>query len=303
MTDWLVTGGGGMLGRELREALGAADARVLTRADLDVLDRARIAETLDLLKPRVVINLAADTRVDEAELTPGIGHRVNALAPGYLAAACVRAGAALVHVSTDYVFDGARRTPYGESDPVAPLMRYGRAKAAGEAAALRAGGQVYVVRTCRMYSRHGPSFVRAIGSLLKERDIGRRDARERDASGPTAVEVVDSQASAPVWAPYLASRLIALGLRQPAPGLYHCTSAGSATLYDFARAIAAEVGADPDRIRPVGHGSPRYPARRPAYSVLDNAKWGRAGLPVIPDWRDCLREAFQQVGVALIEAS
>jgi dTDP-4-dehydrorhamnose reductase len=285
MTDWLVTGGAGMLGRAMRAALAGRDAQVLTRTQLDVLDRERIRDALKRLRPRTVINAAANAQVDEAELDPSTGYRINALAPGYLAEACVQSGAAFIHLSTDYVFDGSAGRPYRETDAVGPLMRYGQAKAAGETAALRCGGQVYVVRTCRMYAGHGPSFVRAIGCLAQRR---------------RTIDVVDSQTSAPVWAPQLAARLVVLGRQRPEPGVYHCTSAGSTSLYHFARAIMAELGADPDRIRPAAADSVGYPAPRPRYSVLSNGKWRQSGLPPIPDWRDCLLEAFRREGGALV---
>lgn len=287
MTRWLITGAGGMLGRDLVDLLRDAGETVvgLDRSELDVTDVAAIRRALDSTEPDVVINTAAYTRVDDAESNPHEADRVNGHAVGLLATACA-SGARLIHLSTDYVFAGEAAQPYDVAAPIAPKSAYGRSKALGEAAALAAGGDVHVVRTAWLYGGTGPSFVRAVGGRLRQ---------------GIAVDVVDDQRGAPTWTRDLADRLIALGRADVEAGIWHCSSAGSATWFDVAVALAEEVGADPALVRPTTTAALDRPAPRPAYSVLSNAKWADAGLPPMPHWRDSLHDAFGMLGTALTD--
>ncbi|HEX5205726.1 MAG TPA: sugar nucleotide-binding protein, partial [Actinoplanes sp.] len=189
------------------------------------------------------------------------------------------AGKRLISVSTDYVFDGAATAPIPEDAPHAPINAYGRGKAAGERAVLAAGG--YVVRTAWLYGAHGPNFVRTMLRLAAERDT---------------LDVVDDQRGSPTWSLALARQLVALGRAAVAgragPGAYHGTAAGSTTWYGLARAVFAEAGLDPARVRPTTSDKFVRPARRPAYSVLGHDRWAGTGVDPLPDWRPMLTEAM-----------
>jgi dTDP-4-dehydrorhamnose reductase len=283
VTTWLVTGAGGALGRDLLAVLADSnsDAVGLDRQGLDVTDGTAVDEKLTALRPDVVVNAAAYTRVDDAESHEDDALRVNGDAPGHLARWCAANNARLVHVSTDYVFPGDATTPYEVDAATGPTGAYGRTKLAGERAALAAGGDVHIVRTGWLYGEHGPSFVRAVGGRLR--------------AGET-VDVVDDQRGAPTWTWQLAQRLVALGTAAVEPGIRHCSSEGEASWYDVAVSLAELLGRDPASVRPTTSAAMSRPARRPAYSVLSHQSWREAGLPAMPHWHDALREALATTG-------
>ncbi|XVU29492.1 dTDP-4-dehydrorhamnose reductase [Actinoplanes sp. CA-054009] len=270
---WLVTGAGGMLGRDLVLSLresGQTEVVAAGRASLDIADEAAVREAVE--GADVVVNAAAWTDVDGAEANEEAATAVNGQAVAVLAAA---AGKRLIHVSTDYVFDGTATSPYPEDAIPAPVNAYGRSKAAGERAVLAAGGTV--VRTAWLYGEHGNNFVRTMLRLARERDT---------------VDVVDDQTGPPTWSYALARQLIALGLSQAGPGIYHGTAAGSTTWFGLARAVFAEAGHDPDRVRPTTSDRFVRPARRPSYSVLGHDRWAATGVAPLPEWRPMLQEAM-----------
>jgi dTDP-4-dehydrorhamnose reductase len=278
-TRWVVTGAAGMLGRDLLEVL--ADERVtgLARAELDVTDPAAVAAAV--LGADVVVNAAAWTDVDGAESAEDAATRVNGDGPRVLAAACRDAGARLVHVSTDYVFDGAAATPYAEDAPLAPRSAYGRSKAAGERAVREVLPDAsYVVRTAWLYGEHGGSFVKTMIDLE-----GRRET----------LDVVDDQRGQPTWSLDLARQIVALARSGAPAGTYHGTSSGETTWCGLARAVFEELGADPARVRPTTTDRFPRPAPRPAYSVLGHDGWQRAGLAPIRDWREALGQAVPRL--------
>lgn len=292
MSRWLVTGAGGMLGRDLLAVLRArADLRVagLTHADLDITDADAVTDALT--GHDVVLNAAAWTDVDGAEHDEERATLVNGTGVAHLAEACAATGAVLVHVSTDYVFGGAvassgdADTPYPEDAPVAPVNAYGRSKLAGERAVARLlPERGYVVRTAWLYGAHGPNFVSTMLRLAGERD---------------RIDVVDDQRGQPTWSYALAGRLVALAEaalagRAPA-GAYHGTASGETTWYGLARAVFALSGLDPDRVRPTTSERFPRPARRPAYSVLGHDRWAATGLVPLPDWHDMLGEALRHI--------
>jgi dTDP-4-dehydrorhamnose reductase len=277
---WLVTGAGGMLGRDLVALLRERGSAVagLTRRELDVTDPQAVRAALRCHRPDVVVNCAAWTAVDDAEAHEQDALRANGAGAAHLAAACAAGGARLVHLSTDYVFDGCAASPYAEDAVPAPRTAYGRTKLAGERAVLgQPGCAGYVVRTAWLYGAHGRNFA---GTMI------------RLAARRPAVEVVDDQRGQPTWTRDVAGRIVALVAADAVPGVYHATSSGETTWFHFAREIFALLGADPARVRPVTSEAFARPAPRPAYSVLGHAAWARAGLAPIGAWRDALRRAF-----------
>jgi len=280
---WLVTGAGGQLGGDVEDVLHAYDEDVtaLARADLDITDRDAVEHHLNTTRPDVVVNCAAYTNVDGAESDEDTAYDVNAHGAAIVAEVCASINATLVHVSTDYVFAGDASLPYTEDQRPAPRTAYGRSKAAGEQAVLTSGANAHIVRTAWLYGAYGPNFVKTMAKLATQRDT---------------LEVVDDQLGSPTWSLHLARGIVALAASDQPSGVWHCTSDGEASWYVFARAIFAELGLDPARVQPTTTDKFPRPAPRPAFSVLGNDKWRRAGLPEMPHWRDALAEAFEAVG-------
>jgi dTDP-4-dehydrorhamnose reductase len=286
LTRYLVTGAGGQLGAELVRLLAdrAADHIPLRHADLDITDAPRVADALRDLRPDVVINAAAYTAVDAAETDEPRALAVNAGGPAALAAACAAGGARLLHLSTDYVFAGTALQPYPEAASPAPNSAYGRTKAAGERAVLGSPARAWVVRTGWLYGASGGNFVKTMACLERTQ---------------ATVSVVDDQHGSPTWAADLAAGLVELIEKDPPPGIYHATGGGATTWCGLARAVFEELGADPERVRPVGTAEAPRPAPRPAYSVLAADRWRAAGLAPLRAWRDALAAAFARDGTAL----
>jgi dTDP-4-dehydrorhamnose reductase len=258
-----------------RDLAGALVA--LGHAELDVTDPEAVTELLGRHAPDVVVNAAGWTDVDGAEAHVEQAMAANAIGPGLLAAACRRLDATLIHLSTDYVFDGAASTPYAVDAPANPASAYGRSKLAGERAVLAGGARAYVVRTAWVYAAGFPNFVTTMTKLAAERET---------------LAVVDDQRGQPTWARDLAGAVVALGDSDAQPGVYHCTNAGETTWCGLARAVFEEIGADPGRVRPTSTEAFPRPAPRPAYSVLSADSWRAAGLPPTRPWRDALAAAF-----------
>ncbi|MFK4247290.1 dTDP-4-dehydrorhamnose reductase [Micromonospora chokoriensis] len=284
MTRLLVTGAGGMLGRDLVTVLRTrSDLKVTaaTRADLDVTDPASVRAVVG--EHDLVINTAAWTNVDGAEADEAGATAVNGGGVANLASACATSGARLIQLSTDYVLAGDARSPYPEDAPTAPVNAYGRGKLVGEQAVARLLPDTgYVVRTAWLYGAHGPNFVATMLRLAEQREH---------------IDVVDDQHGQPTWSYRLAEQLVALADcaldGRAAPGVYHSTCAGQTTWYGLARAVFTLVGLDPDRIRPTTSDRYPRPAPRPAYSVLGHSCWAAAGLPSLPDWHATLVDAFE----------
>jgi dTDP-4-dehydrorhamnose reductase len=289
-TAWLVTGARGQLGLDLQAALSARaedSVTALGRGQLDLTDEAQVRSVLRAWlataeaegRRPVVLNAAAYTAVDAAETDEAAAFVVNGAAPGWLAEELHGRGR-LVHVSTDYIFDGTARVPYRADDQPAPRTAYGRTKLAGERAVAGSGGDAVVVRTAWVYGAHGSNFLRTMLRLEQERP---------------EVSVVDDQAGTPTWSRDLAAGLVAVALA-PVQGLLHATNAGATTWYGFARRIFELAGADPDRVRPTTTEQFPRPAARPAYSVLDLSGWVSAGLPPLPHWETSLRACLAELG-------
>ncbi|MFE6171610.1 dTDP-4-dehydrorhamnose reductase [Streptomyces sp. NPDC056464] len=282
---WLVTGAGGMLGRDVVEELLARDEQVtgLDHAALDITDSRAVDRAVATHLPELVVNCAAYTAVDNAETDEEQALRVNGDGPRLLARACAAHGARLIHVSTDYVFAGDGRTPYAEDDPPAPRTAYGRTKLAGERGVSdELPATSAVLRAAWLYGVHGRSFVRTMIELE-----GRRDT----------VDVVDDQRGQPTWSADVAALVADLGPRVggDATGVLHATNSGEATWYDLAREVFRLLDADPDRVRPVTSEAFPRPAPRPAYSVLAHGRRRRLGLGSPRDWRTALHEALPRI--------
>ncbi|MEO3938354.1 dTDP-4-dehydrorhamnose reductase [Dermatophilaceae bacterium Soc4.6] len=276
----LVTGGAGMLGRDLDDVLRTAghEVTLTTRSDLDITSADACAQAVT--GHDAVVNAAAWTAVDDAETHESEAFTANATGAATLATASARAGARLVQVSTDYVFDGTATTPYAEDAPLAPISAYGRTKAAGEWAVRAICPDALVVRTAWLYGEHGPSFVRTMARLSTQH--------------PT-LSVVDDQRGQPTWTRDLAEgieRLLSAGA--PA-GTYHGTAQGETTWWGLTREMFTLLGLDPERVATTTTAAFPRPAPRPAYSVLGHDAWARAGVEPLPPWRASLARSVRAV--------
>lgn len=272
----LVTGAAGQLGRDVVLDAGARGDEVFAsdRGDLDITDRGAVLGAITSLRPDAVVHCAAWTAVDACESDPDRAFAVNGLAVRWIAEACHRTGAHLVHVSTDYVFDGAKPTPYVEWDATHPIGVYGRSKLAGEREALALGPDAAVVRTSWVCGAHGSNMVKTIARLARERE---------------ELAFVDDQIGHPTFTADLAPMLRRIALDRRS-GVHHVTNQGVVSWFEFAQAVVGALGKDPQMVRPISTAQliPPRPAARPANSVLDNAMLRAAGLPLLPDFRESL---------------
>lgn len=248
--------------------------------DLDITDQGMVDRVLNEIGPAVVINAAAFTRVDQAEREIGRAEAVNGHGAGNLARAAARLGARLIHLSTDFVFDGSQGRPYTPDDTPRPLGVYGRTKLMGERLVQeRTAGSGLIIRTAWVYAAHGHNFVRTMLRLMREK---------------SSIGVVGDQVGTPTWARGLAQAMWAAAERNSLQGILHWTDAGVASWYDFALAIQEESLAlglleRPVPIRPLQSHEYPTPAPRPTFSVLDKATgWASLGGPA-PHWRVNLR--------------
>lgn len=290
MTQVAVVGANGMLGSDLVAALRGLDTRLrrtrpapaalettpLTRADFDVTDAFAARKALAGLD--VIVNCTAWNRVDDAETMEAEAFAVNADGPANIAAAAHATGARLIHISTDYVFDGSATSPIPEDAPRNPVSTYGRSKAAGEERALAANpGATAIVRTAWLYGEHGPSFPRTMLRLAAERDT---------------IAVVTDQVGQPTWTRDLAEQIVRLIDAGVPAGIYHGTSSGETSWFGFAREVLRLAGLDPERIRPTDSTAFVRPAPRPAFSVLGHEAWKRIGLEPMRPWQDAIADAM-----------
>ena len=277
----LVTGAGGQLGVDVvmhAESVGD-DVVAVDRAVLDITDPVAVRELLDAVRPDAVINAAAYTAVDACETNEALAFAVNADAVGHLSAACELRGTHLVHVSTDYVFDGTLDRPYREDDATNPQSVYGRSKLAGEQAA---GPAAAVARTSWVCGEHGNNLVKLVLRLASNPD--------------QALAFVDDQRGHPTFTADLAPVLRQLAVDRRV-GIHHLTNQGAVNWYEFVREILSAAGHDPDRVVPISTSDldPPRPAPRPANSVLDNAVWRAAGLPPLRDFREPLADLLAKL--------
>lgn len=275
---WLITGAGGMVGTDLRDELAGRgeDVVALTRADLDVTDSRAIDAAVGEHRPSIIVNCAAYTRVDQAEVEESAANTINGSAVALLASAANDVGAVLVHISSDFVFDGNAREPYEIDARTAPLSAYGRSKLLGEIAAAHASEHL-IVRTSWLFGVHGANFVEAIRNQIRK--------------GTNPLRVVADQRGRPTYTAHLARALVRLA--PEARGIVHYADADECTWFDFARAIAEESGSDVE-VKPVTTDEFPRPARRPAYSVLSTASYERLTGVTPETWREGLREYLRR---------
>lgn len=271
-----------MLGRFLAAQARRQDRNVLalTSAEWDITDPAAAER---FIQPGdVVVNCAAYTKVDAAEEDQDRAHAVNALGPENVAHACARAGADLIHISTDYVFSGSKRRPYEIDDETGPLSVYGRTKLAGELAVLAAMPDAHIVRTAWLYEgADGTDFAATMRRL---------------AAGAGEVDVVADQVGSPTYVGDLVGALLQVAdgaIREP---VLHAANAGEASRFEQAQAVFEAVGADPQRVRPVGSDRHPRPAPRPPYSALSGRRSAAAGLTPLRPWREALAAALASAG-------
>jgi dTDP-4-dehydrorhamnose reductase len=267
----LVVGANGMLGHDLMDNL-AGDIRGVDLGDIDITSLESVRRVLLTLKPGAIINAAAYTDVDGCESNRETAMGVNGIGVGNLSAVAAEIGARLVQISTDYVFDGSKGTPYLEEDQPNPLSEYGRSKLAGEINAGKVASHL-IVRTQWLYGTHGKNFVETMLRLAGERD---------------EVSVVDDQVGSPTWTVDLSLAVRAL-LEKGCSGTYHAANAGFCTWNEFAQAIFAEAGLN-IKVHPISTRELGRPAPRPLYSTLDCAKLARDAGFRLPPWRDALRK-------------
>jgi dTDP-4-dehydrorhamnose reductase len=291
MTDILLFGRNGQLGQALGGRLAERfDVRVLGSGEVDLRDVAAVRSTIEELRPAMVVNTAAYTAVDRAESERDAAFAVNASAPAAMAEALAGTGGALLHFSTDFVFDGSGRRPYDENDLTAPLNVYGASKLAGEQAIREAGVPHMIFRTSWLYGTRGNNFLLTIARLLRERE---------------SLSVVNDQIGSPTWVEELA-RLVDAILPDDAgalprfvrdnEGVYHLSCEGAVSWYEFALRIRAKLydrGEQPCELKPIPSSEYRTAAARPAYSVLSKQKFRSRFGEVPADWDRALDAAFE----------
>ena len=276
----VITGAGGQVGRILAEAAGrrGLDVLALTSSQWDITDAGAAEEFV--ASGDVVVNCAAYTAVDGAESDPERAHAVNAVGAGNVARACANAGARMIHISTDYVFSGAfdaAPRPYDVDDDTGPLSVYGKTKLAGEQAVHAALPDAHVVRTSWVYTGAGSDFVGVMRRL---------------AAGDQPVRVVVDQTGSPTYSVDLVAAILDITERTEAPPLLHVANEGAASRFEQARAVFEGVGADPERVRPVGTEDMPRPAARPPYSALSGRAARAAGLAPLRPWREARAAAL-----------
>jgi len=289
----LLIGSNGQVGTELLHTLAPLGEVVATsrdRADELAVDLAKpdtLVKAFDEVRPTLVVNAAAYTAVDKAESEPDLAETVNAAAPGIIGELAAKQGATVIHYSTDYVFDGALDRPYREDDKTGPTGIYGRSKLNGEKALLSALDDALIFRTAWVYGQYGNNFYRTMLRLFEERD---------------EVRVVDDQIGSPTWSKMIAemtARIVLQLKMEPScvrekRGIYHLTAAGQTSWYGFAKAILKNTEFT-CRLLPIPGKDYPTPAKRPAWSVLDNTKLHDAFGLVSPDWQTSLQQCMRKV--------
>lgn len=279
----LVTGCNGQLGNEIQLLEKGNGKHVFFNTDvneLDITDENAINAFVDANNIDGIINCAAYTAVDKAESNEALCHTLNATAPGYLAAAMGKRGGWMVQVSTDYVFDGTKHTPYSETDPTCPDSVYGRTKLEGEQLVRQHCERAMIVRTAWLYSIFGNNFVKTMIRLGKEK---------------TELGVIFDQIGTPTYARDLAVAIMTAVEKGITPGIYHFSNEGVTSWYDFTKAIHRIAGISGCHVHPIHTEEYPTPARRPHYSVLDKTKIKATYNIEVPYWEESLAECISKL--------
>jgi dTDP-4-dehydrorhamnose reductase len=285
---WLITGANGQLGRCLQETLDAKgiDFVALSRAELDITNSALVKESFNSTKPDVVINTAAYTNVEQAEIDSDEAFQVNQLGAANLAIASRSVNAKLVHFSTDYVFAGNGNSPWRANDLTEPTSIYGKSKLAGEVEILKEYPEKsLIIRTAWLYSPYGKNFYK---TMLTKALIG-----------DESVRVVNDQQGQPTNAFDLAELTINAVFNDVPSGIFHGASAGSCSWFEFAKYIFEIAGKETSRVTPVLSSEFATKVQRPKYSVLDNRKWSEFGMLPLGPWKDSVQKALPDMMLSL----
>ncbi|MHB8849456.1 MAG: dTDP-4-dehydrorhamnose reductase [Burkholderiales bacterium] len=279
-----LTGARGQVGWELQRTLATlGTVTAPTRQQLDLTDATALRRYLKQLQPDLIVNPAAYTAVDKAETEPELAHAANAVAPAIMAEEAAELGAAMVHYSTDYVFDGSKDGAYVETDPASPLGVYGKTKREGELAIIDSGIPYLILRTSWVYGLRGGNFLLTMQRLFKERD---------------QLNIVADQFGAPTWARMIAEATAQILVQKPfsperdASGIYHLTNRGTTTWHAFASAILAKTTLPEGKqvvLNPIPASQYPTPARRPVNSVLAGDKLQENFGIALPDWETALQ--------------
>lgn len=286
----LLIGKHGQVAWELQRTLAPlGDVLAVGRSDLDLADVVAVRKLVAELHPELVVNAAAYTAVDKAESEKELCHQINAALPGVLAEEAKKLGALLVHYSTDYVFDGTKKTPYVENDVTNPLGSYGASKLAGEKAVVATGADHLIFRLCWVYGVRGQNFMLTMQRLARERE---------------KLRVVRDQVGCPTWARMIAEatapairQVLAAKDRAMYSGIYHLAASGNTSWHGFATRIV-ELMPETERkcreVEAITTAEYPTPAKRPAYSVLDCTKLEQTFGLRLPDWERSLRQVFDK---------
>lgn len=276
----LITGAKGQLGLTLADVLSKHDLILTDREELDITSPSAVNKFVSEIKPNVIINAAAYTAVDQAETEKEIAYKINVAGAKNLASMAKKIGAIIIHISTDFVFDGKRKTPYTENDQPKPLSVYGQTKYDGEKAVEEIGGKYYIFRTAWLYSPYGKNFVKTMIRLGQEKD---------------ELKVVADQIGCPTYSYDLAKAIKNIIERKPAPpyGLYHFAGDGSCSWFEFAKEII-ELSGGKAKVFETTAEEYGLPAARPAYSVLNCSKIKSLGIKTIP-WQESLKECLKML--------
>lgn len=272
----LLLGGNGILGSEVLLLLQNQNIDYVapTSSDLDITDKDKVFKFISDFRPTWIINCAAWTNVDGAESSFEDARKLNETAVENVGIAADMFGCKVIHISTDYVFDGKSSEPYLETSKVHPLNKYGESKLLGEKALLEALPSAYVVRTSWLYGVSGKNFVKTIAGKALRRE---------------EANVVNDQVGSPTSARDLAIGIFSILSNQPESGLYHFSNLGNCSWFELAQEIYEIVGANKDLVHPISSETLSFVAKRPKFSLLSKEKWISAGLSEVPEWKDSLQ--------------
>ena len=281
---WMLLGAGGQLGSAFTNKMKEEgfEFLALTHSELDITDDNAVGRAINSYKPNFVINNAAWTKVDAAEIHQAEAEVLNTFAPAVIAKECAKNAAKFVQFSTDYVFSGIRNEPWQENSQTSALSVYGKSKAAGEVLVLAAHTTgSYIVRTSWLYSKWGQNFVKTILRLA---------LRNED-----QIQVVQDQFGQPTSAIHLVDQVVLMLESNVPPGIYHGSNSGGTSWFEFAREIFTLAGADPTRVIPINSSNAPGTAQRPKYSILGHGHWSEVGINPMCEWKQALRECFPDI--------